>query len=185
MDRQLSGHRLRLRAPQAGDADHAFARWTADPAVLRWLGRRPHERLEQTRQELAWDEARWLKRSAWTWMLLPHGEAGPVGQLQLLPQSLDGPPHHLRLGYLLAASHQGRGLMREAVALLLDHALGQPGVWRVDAVCDVDNRASQRLLQALGLACEGRLARHTLHPNVGAEPRDVWLYAAVRQRWRL
>ncbi|MDO9313440.1 MAG: hypothetical protein Q7T97_02710 [Burkholderiaceae bacterium] len=46
-------------------------------------------------------------------MLVPHGEAGPVGLLRLLPQGGAGHhplPHHLRLGFVLA------------------HALAQPGV---------------------------------------------------------
>jgi ribosomal-protein-alanine N-acetyltransferase len=167
MNRALNTARLRLRAPRPGDARVAFERWAQDALVLRYLGWRPHVEVEQTRQQLDWDTARWMKKSAFTWLLLPRGDPAPVGQVQLVPQSLSGPCHHLRLGYLLARSHQGRGLMREAV-------------WRVDALCDVENLASARLLQSLGLQCEGRLARHALHPNAGAQPRDVWCYAAVR-----
>lgn len=181
MNRTLTLRRLGLRAPRPGDADAAHARWAADPVVHRWLGHRPSADLEQTRRLLAWDEACWLKRSAYTWLLVPHGDVSPVGLLRLVPAAGVAPPHHhLRLGLVLARSHQGRGLMREAVAGLLAHALAQPEVWRVDAVCDVDNAASQRLFQALGLVNEGRLARHSLHPNVSDQPRDVWLFAAVR-----
>ncbi|MDO9313441.1 MAG: hypothetical protein Q7T97_02715 [Burkholderiaceae bacterium] len=47
-------------------------------------------------------------------------------------------------------------------------------------MCDFENPASQRLLAQVGLVNEGRLVRHTLHPNASDQPRDVWLYAAVR-----
>jgi ribosomal-protein-alanine N-acetyltransferase len=181
MDRFLSTTRLRLRAPQPGDADFAFERWARDIDVLRYLGWGPHAEREQTRRQLDWDIARWTKRSAYTWLLLPHGDRGPVGQVQLLPQSFEAPAHHLRLGFLLARSHQRRGLMREALAALLEHAFAHAHVWRIDALTDVENTASQALLERLGLRREGRLARHTLHPNVGALPRDVWIYAAVRE----
>ena len=184
MDRTLNGPRLLLRAPRPGDAEPAFDRWAQDPAVHRHLGWRPHHSLAQTHQQLDWDSARWLKRSAFTWMLLPAGEPAPVGMVQLLPQSQGGaPPHHLRLGYLLARPWQGKGLMREAVQRVLSHALAQPEVWRVDALVDVDNAASLRLLLALGLVQEGRLGRHSLHPNVSGQPRDVWLLAALRGAW--
>jgi RimJ/RimL family protein N-acetyltransferase len=53
-------------------------------------------------------------------------------------------------------------------------------VWRIDALCDVDNHASARLLHALGFAHEGVLRRHSLHPNVSAEPRDVTVHARLR-----
>jgi [ribosomal protein S5]-alanine N-acetyltransferase len=179
LDRQLQLIHACLRAPRAGDAAFAHARWAADPLLHRWLGHRPNRQVEQTGHQLAWDEACWLKKSAYTWLLVPHGERGPVGLLRLLPQGGTA-PHHLRLGFVLARSHQGRGLMSEAVAGVLAHALAQPGVWRIDAVCDVDNTASQRLLVKAGMHCEGRLARHTLHPNVSEQPRDVWLFVAVR-----
>jgi RimJ/RimL family protein N-acetyltransferase len=100
--------------------------------------------------------------------LTPTGAAG------------DAPPHHLRLGFLLARPWQGRGLMGRAVRTVIDHALAQPVVWRVDAVVDADNVASQRLLERAGMVREGRLARHTVHPALGMNPRDVWLYACWR-----
>lgn len=183
MKRDLTTARLRLREPRAGDAAHVFCRWTADAGLLRYLGWPVHGEVEQTRQMLSWDSARWLKRTAFTWMLLAGDLPGPVGQVQLVPQQLDGRAHHLRLGYVLARSHHGRGLMREAVAAVLDHAFEQAHVWRVDALCDVDNAASAGLLERLGLRREGRLARHALHPNAGAQPRDVWLYACTRETW--
>lgn len=181
MNRLLQTARLLLRPPETADAPIAHDRWARDPEVLRYLGFTPHADLAQTRRQLDWDAARWLKRSAWTWLLVPQADgSGPVGLIQLLPQRLDAPAHHLRLGFLIARSHQRQGLMREAVEAVCAHALAEPGVWRVDALCDVENLASRALLQATGFRCEGRLGRHTLHPNVSAEPRDVWLYARLR-----
>lgn len=178
--RELRTQRLLLRDPRPGDAALVFERWARDTQVLRYLGWRAHGDAGATRRMLDWDSARWLKRSACTW-LLTHGEDGPVGQVQLMAQSFEPPVFHWRLGYLLARSHQGRGLMREAVAAVLDHAFTQPALWRVDALCDVDNAASARLLQALGLRREGLLKAHTLHPNVSEAPRDVWMYARTRE----
>ena len=179
MRRLLHTERLRLRAPQPGDEHAAFAGWAQDRDTLHYLGWRPHADLAETRMQLDWDQARWLKRSAWTWLLVPP-RAVPIGLVQLVPQRFDAPAHHLRLGYVLARAHWGQGLMREAVAAVRAEAFEQAAVWRVDALCDVDNHASVRLLQALGFAQEGLLRRHSLHPNVGGEPRDVTLHARLR-----
>lgn len=151
--------------------------------MLAWLGWRPRTDLAQTRAQLEWDQARWLKRSAFTWMLVePAGPQGaaPVGMVQLVAQRLDAPPHHLRLGFLMARSHWGRGLMREAIAAVVDEGFAQDPVWRIDALCDIDNHASARLLRALDFVQEGVLRRHSLHPNAGDEPRDVAVFARVR-----
>lgn len=189
MERVIHTRRLRLRPPQPGDEVQAHARWAHDPVVLRYLGWRPRASVEHTRQQLDWDAARWLKRSAWTWMLLRRDGAlgvdglrleGAIGMVQLEPLRHDGPPHHLRLGYLLAGFHQGQGLMQEAVDAVTRQAFALPSVWRVDALCDVENLASARLLERAGFMREGCLARHALHPNVSDEPRDVWCYARVR-----
>jgi RimJ/RimL family protein N-acetyltransferase len=179
MKKVLVTQRLRLRAPQPGDEHAAHAGWAQDGEVLAYLGWRARTDLAHTRAQLDWDQARWLKRSAFTWMLLESGGA-PLGMVQLVAQRLDAPTHHLRLGFLLARRHWGRGLMREAVAAVVSEAFAQDKVWRVDALCDVDNHASARLLRALGFAQEGVLRRHSLHPNVSDEPRDVALFARIR-----
>jgi RimJ/RimL family protein N-acetyltransferase len=172
--------RLQLREPRAEDAEAVHAAWAADPQVLRYLALPPADNLETTRARLAWDQARWHKKSAWTWLLLRHGAGEVVGQIQLLPQRLDGPAHHLRLGYLLARAQWGQGLMAEALGALLPRVHAESAVWRIDAVCDQANPGSSRLLDRLGFTREGLLRRHSLYPLAGAEPRDVWLHAWVR-----
>jgi [ribosomal protein S5]-alanine N-acetyltransferase len=184
MKRQLHSPRLLLRPPQPGDERAAYASWAQDVEVLRYLGWLPHTQLSQTKAQLDWDLARWLKRSAWTWLLVPTTagvQHAPIGLVQLLPQQLDGHPHHLRLGYLLARSHWRRGLMQEALGAVLAEAFEQPAVSRIDALCDVANPASMQLLLALGFQPEGVLRQHSVHPNLSKSARDVAVYARVRE----
>lgn len=186
MKRELHTPRLRLRPPQPGDEHAVFTAWSQDIEVLRYLGWVPHTTLAQTQAQLNWDQARWLKRSAWTWLLLPREVprdvpgASPIGMVQLVPQQLDGPPHHLRLGYLLARHAWGQGWMREALTAVLDETDTHETICRIDALCDVANPASIRLLQTLGFVQEGVLRRHTRHPNVSDSPRDVAVLAHIR-----
>lgn len=188
MKRELHTARLLLRPPQPGDEHAVFAAWSQDIEVLRYLGWAPHTTLAQTHAQLNWDQARWLKRSAWTWLLVPQVPRDrpgapaptPIGMVQLVPQQLDGPPHHLRLGYLLARPAWGQGWMKEALTAVLDETGAHPAVVRVDALCDLDNPASIGLLQTLGFAQEGVLRRHTRHPNVSDSPRDVAVLAHIR-----
>ena len=51
---------------------------------------------------------------------------------------------------------------------------------RVWAVCDVDNTASARVMEKIGMTREGLMRRGVLHPNSSSEPRDCWLYAKVK-----
>jgi [ribosomal protein S5]-alanine N-acetyltransferase len=180
--RRIETQGLCLRPALAGDARRVFEGYAGDLTVLRYLNWHPHESVKQTRNQLSFDAHRWLKGSAWVWMLAPlDDEANVFGQVELLPMSFPSEEaHHLRLGYLMAASHWGRGHMREAVSAVLDAAFAQPQVWRVDALCDVENEASARLMERLGMQREGLMRRAARHPNVSDEPRDVWVYARVR-----
>jgi len=180
MDRLLETPRLHLREPRITDAPQVFCRWAGDAALLRYLQWKPHTEIEQTRQMLAWEGARRFKRTGYTWLLVERGSQAPIGQIQLVAQTSQGTAHHLRLGYVLARSHQGRGLMREAVEAVVAHAFAQAAVWRIDALCDVENDASARLLRRAGFEREGRLARHTPDLHTPGPPRDVWLFARIR-----
>lgn len=61
----------------------------------------------------------------------------------------------LEIGYILAPAHQGKGLMTEALQVVLDHCFGALGVHRVEALIHPDNAASIRLAGRLGFQLEG------------------------------
>jgi ribosomal-protein-alanine N-acetyltransferase len=88
--------------------------------------------------------------------------------------------HFVDIGYVLGRAHWRQGLMPEAIRALTDAALATPSVCRVQATCDVDNRPSARVLEKAGFSREGRIERHTIHPNIDAEQRPCFLYARCR-----
>jgi RimJ/RimL family protein N-acetyltransferase len=84
------------------------------------------------------------------------------------------------LGYVLARSEWGKGYMPEAAQALISWALGQEEIYRVWAVCDVENRASARVMEKVGMQREGILKRWVIHPNISTEPRDCYCYAIYK-----
>jgi RimJ/RimL family protein N-acetyltransferase len=79
---------------------------------------------------------------------LAVGDAGFFG-----PPGADG---EVEIGYALVPGARGSGLAAEAVALLADWALSQPGVRALTARVEADNAASVRLLDRLGFIADGR-----------------------------
>ena len=59
--------------------------------------------------------------------------------------------------------------------------MNEPAVWRVQAFCDVENRASARVLEKAGLTFEATLKRYMMMPNRSDVPRDMLLFAKVRE----
>ena len=86
----------------------------------------------------------------------------------------------MQFGYLLARDSWGQGFATEAARDFVNMALHLPGIWRVQAYCDLENQASARVLEKSGLTLEGTLRRFLKLPNLGDAPRDVYCYAKVR-----
>jgi RimJ/RimL family protein N-acetyltransferase len=89
-------------------------------------------------------------------------------------------PHRLGYGYVLARRWWTQGLMTEALAEVARWGLSRDDIWRVGDVCDVENRASARVMEKAGMTREGLLRRWIMHPNVSDEPRDCLSFAKVR-----
>lgn len=80
------------------------------------------------------------------------------------------------LGFWIAAPHRGKGYATEATRCLVDHAFSQ-GLHKVCSNADLDNEASQRVLEKLGFVEEGLQKEQVYN---GREWMDVKLYGLVR-----
>jgi len=168
--------RLRLRSPVIEDAQGIFTTYAQDAEVTRYVSFRPHRSPDDAREFLRRCAAGWAGDGPFTWMITQRADDRLVGAIDIRPQD-----SRVELGYILGRTYWGRGFMTEVVRAVSDSALAQPDVHRVWAVCDVDNRASARVLEKAGMEREGRLRRWTSHPNVSALPRDCWCYARVKE----
>jgi RimJ/RimL family protein N-acetyltransferase len=70
--------------------------------------------------------------------------------------------------------------MTEAVAAIVSWAFDDSSLFRIGAVCDVDNRRSARVLEKTGFCREGVLRQWALHPNLSPVPRDCFSYGKTR-----
>jgi RimJ/RimL family protein N-acetyltransferase len=70
--------------------------------------------------------------------------------------------------------------MSEALTAITQWAFTQPAIFRVWAVCDLENEASAHLLERNGFHQEGILRKWSVHPNLSDVPRDCFCYAKTR-----
>ena len=61
------------------------------------------------------------------------------------------------LGYRLLPDYWGQGLATEAARAALDYGLSQLGLERIVAFVDPENLGSKRVLEKLGMRCEGQV----------------------------
>lgn len=167
--------RLVLRPIAPEDAGPIFDGYAQDAEVTRFLTWRPHRNRAETEAYVAHCLAT-PADAARTYVLVGREGGAVRGALDLRREGA----HRLGFGYVLARAWWGRGLMPEALSEVAGWALAQPPVFRIGAVCDVENPASARVMEKAGLAREGVLRRWMVHPNTGNEPRDCFSYARTR-----
>jgi ribosomal-protein-alanine N-acetyltransferase len=87
---------------------------------------------------------------------------------------------YIEIGYMLAASHHGRGLGTRAVALLVAKLFRETELYRIFATISVENIASIKLLERLGFIREGVLREHYL---IQGRRVDEAIYGLLRHEW--
>ena len=167
--------RLVLRPIASEDAEPIFTNYAQDTTVTRFLIWRPHRSRSDTEAYIARCVA--APREAEITYVLTDRDNGEVRGSFALRRAA---PHRLDCGYVLARRWWGRGLMTEVLAEVVNWALHQPSVFRIGAVCDVENVGSARVMEKAGMLREGVLRRWLIHPNVSDEPRDCFSYVRTR-----
>lgn len=172
---QIETPRLRLRVPVPADAAAIFDAYAQDPAVCRFMVWSPHTSVAVTEAFIAESIELWKAGTPLRYVLADPGSNAALGMIdaRVAGTTVD-------IGYVLARARWGSGLMPEAIGALVAACFAEPRVFRVQAVCDVENQASARALEKSGFRREGRLARYGVHPNISPEPRDVYMYGRVR-----
>jgi ribosomal-protein-alanine N-acetyltransferase len=167
--------RLLLRPIGFGDADAIFEGYAQDAEVTRFLTWRPHRSRGDTDAYIS----RCLAAPAdalRTYVITGRADGAVRGAFDLRRTA----PFRLEVGYVLARAWWRQGLMSEALTEVADWAMRQPSVFRIGAVCDVENIGSARVMEKAGLVREALLRRWMMHPNASDEPRDCFSYARVR-----
>jgi RimJ/RimL family protein N-acetyltransferase len=166
-----------LREFTLSDADaEAFMSWASDPRVVRFQRRDAYEHVDQARRYIA-DH------------VLPHpwyraicaGAGAPlpvVGSISVKPgPAEDGRLFRASVGYRVAYAHWGRGVATRAVRAAAEAVFAAwPWLLRLEAVADVENPASQRVLEKAGFVREGVLRKYIL---LKGRPRDMVMFSIV------
>ena len=92
---------------------------------------------------------RWAWYAIW---MIGLKDGTHVGDLSFKGFNEDG---SVEIGYGILDAYQGQGYATEAVAAAVNWALAEPGVTKVEAETEPDNRASQRVLEKCGFIPTG------------------------------
>ena len=85
------------------------------------------------------------------------------------------------IGYALVPKERGKGYCTEAVQMMVDYLFLSKDVVRVQAETNVENTASQKVLEKAGFMKEGLLRKAAF---IRGDWRDLFLYSILREEWK-
>ncbi|MFB3814308.1 MAG: GNAT family N-acetyltransferase [Terriglobales bacterium] len=154
---RLHTARLLLRLPQPGDLDQLVTLAGAREVAATTL-RIPHPYTRADGEQFIATAQQELQRGTAVMLVMTeNGELrGGIG-LHL------GPAHqHAELGFWVGVPCWAKGHCTEAARAVLEHGFGALKLRRIFARHMKENAASGRVLQKLGMRCEGCLREHVL-----------------------
>jgi RimJ/RimL family protein N-acetyltransferase len=177
----LCTSRLRLREFTLDDFE-AVLGYSSDPKVTRYLffGPRDEDGTQEYLEELIASQTE-RPRTRFELAVEEKHSGRLIGACDLSLVEHDV----VDLGYMLETPAWGRGLATEIATALLDAAFLQLRVARVISTVDVNNAASIRVLEKVGMRWEAVYRRHRRAKNrwwdchLFVMPREVWESARV------
>ena len=164
-----------LRRSKESDAE-AVLDYGGDPEVARFADWPRLTSLEEARRAVANADRRWEAGDEYAWRITVVPDDTPVGGVAC---SFDGP--RAEFGYLVHRKLWGNGFATEAAEAVFRWLTSLSSVQRIQATCDIDNVASARVLEKLGMRRECVLRNWTVRPNLPGKPvRDSLLYVWTR-----
>ena len=172
---RIETERLTLRKPRRDDVPAIFSAYAQDLEVTRYMTWRPHKNVGETYRIVELMLKLWEGGEAYSYVITLKNLDSAIGMIAM---HLEG--FKVSIGYVLARPYWDKGYTTEAALAVTNWLLKQPDIYRVFATCDVENPASARVMEKVGMQCEGILRKYIVHPNISDEPRDSYMYAIVK-----
>ncbi|KAF3324345.1 N-acetyltransferase p20 [Carex littledalei] len=158
-----------LRRFHLADLDDFYV-WASDDQVSAWCRWDTYTSKEDLLNYMNSD----VLLHPWMRAICYHGH--PVGAISVTPFT-GADSCRAELGYVLASQYWGKGIATKAVKLVLGKVFREfEELERVEALVDVENVGSQKVLEKSGFSKDGVLRRYWIHKG---KVKDMVLYSFI------
>lgn len=174
----LAGGKVTLRPPRMRDFDEWAALRSESRSFLEpWEPRWAHDEFEPAvwRQRIRRYRSDLASSASVTFFVFDNASGALAGGITV-GNIRRGAAQSANIGYWMGERHAGRGLMAEALQLVVQHCFGTLRLHRLEAACIPGNNRSVRVLEKAGFQREGLLRSYL---NINGAWQDHHLYALV------
>lgn len=170
----LQTPRLLLRKLTMGDAADIYA-YSKDPQVARYVLWSPHASISESRAYLRYTLRQYRNGEPAPYGITLRQTGRVIGTIGFAFVNYEHSA--AEIGYSLARDEWNHGYMSEALSAMIRYGFEHYRLYRIEAMHDVRNAASGRVMEKCGMRYEGTL-RGKLYSK--AEHIDVCLYSIIR-----
>lgn len=150
---QLETTRLLLTHFRPEDQEFVFEA-LSHPEVIRHYGVN-YSTLEATRAQMEWFSKLLTEKTGIWWKIVDKVSNEPVGGIGM--NNYQAQHQKTEIGYWLLPEHWGKGIISEALSVMLDYLFREWKIHRIEAVVEEGNAKSSRVLEKAGFIYEGTL----------------------------
>lgn len=171
----LETERLILRKMTLEDAEDMFE-YASDPDVAKYTTWDAHQSIKDSKFFLEIVVERYKNRQITDWGIVHKEEGKLIGTCGFAECHL----FHSRaeIGYALSRKYWRQGYMSEAVTAIIRFGFQTMNLNRIEARCEVENIASARVMEKVGMQFEGILRQHIFTKGKYC---DLKIYSILRQ----
>jgi RimJ/RimL family protein N-acetyltransferase len=152
MSKILETERLIFRDWTLDDASEMFE-ICRDAEVMRYIGTgKPYKTVEEAKKFLQWAVAYQKEKGFCRWAVVEKASGKIVGSCGFASAHEMPEPE---LGYLFGRAVWGKGFATEAARAAMHYGFEKLGFREIIAITDLENTASQRVLEKIGFAHRG------------------------------
>ena len=173
----LTTQRLTLRRFKDGDAEDMFKNWTNDSRVAKYVTWQPHGKIENTRLLVREWVDNYKHENCYNWAIVYDNDV--IGNICAIEMNdkLECPT----MGYCMSADYWNKGIMTEALKVVIHYLFCTVGVHRIQAEHDTMNPASGRVMSKCGMIYEG--TKRKMIRNHDGEWVDLAQYSILSEEY--
>ena len=174
----IETERLTLRPFRHEDARAAFANWTGESEVTRFLTWPTHADIAVTEKVIDSWIAMYGEKDFYQWAIVLKDIDESIGSISVVRQ--DERINSMEVGYCIGSRWWHKGIVSEAFGAVIRFLFDEVGVNRVAARHDPNNPHSGGVMRKCGLKYEGTLRSADIN-NQGLV--DVCVYSILREEY--
>lgn len=175
----LKTERLTLRKLNLTDASDIF-QFTKEPSITKFLTWNAHKSEQETSFFLESVLVKYEKGEPAQWAIVLNETNTVIGISGFINHYTEH--KKAEIAYIMSEKYSGKGYMTEALLKILKTGFFELNLNRIEAKCEKDNFASEKVMQKLGMSIEGCFKQYLF---IKGKHRDFKFYSILKKDFML